>query len=301
MRARPLPQGSFAHAAYEVARKEVMQHLRTKRLLIMAVLLSLSLIFITFYVGPKIMRDGVPGSGVTARENFALLVFFSTFFVGGYFFIQLLAIVLTSDAVCSEWSNRTIFLLLSKPVSRHAFVTGKFVGSVVTVAATILVLFTLDYGLMQGFYPDAPSAAEVRGFLGALLVLMLGAAAFSSLALFFSTITKSTVMSLLATLGAWIIVFPLVSQIGFFSVVFGDSTFQGDFDEPGIDNWRYLSPGADMGVAGKLLVPEKAARQGLDFISTAPVHTSWAVMSLLVHTALWFGLSLWVVQRRNFE
>ncbi len=290
----------FLRTGWEVARKEILQHFRTKRLLIIGALLVLSLVLITLVFGPRILRGFDLGEAGVAGENFALLIYFSTFFVGGYFFIQLLAIVLTSDAVCSEWSSRTIFLLLSKPVARSAFVFGKFLGSFLTVAGTLVVLFSLDYAFMQGVYEGAPTAAEVGGFFGALGILVLGAAAFSSLALFFSTLSRSTVMSLLFTLGAWIIVFPLVAQIGLFSSL-ADRGFDGDLTSPQVDWSRYLSPGAAMGVAGKALVTDDGMREALDFVSSAPAHTGWAIFALVVHTFLWFGLSFLIVQRRNFE
>lgn len=292
---------TFWNATYEIARKEFMQHLRTKRLLIIGTLLVLSLVLMTLVVGVRFVGDlGGDQVDATASEHIVMLFYFSTFFVGGYFFIQLLAIVLTADAVCSEWSNRTIFLLLSKPVSRAAFVTGKFLGSLFTVSVTILVLFSLDYLVLNFLLDGGPSGEEVLGFFGALGVLILGAAAFTSLSLFFSTLTKSNVVSLLLTLGAWIIVLPLVGQIGFFSTI-GDENFEGDFDDVRIDWSRYLNPGADMSVAGKVLVPDEGDRGLLEFLAFPPKHSGWALAALGGHTVGWFLLSLLVVQRRNFE
>jgi ABC-type transport system involved in multi-copper enzyme maturation permease subunit len=291
----------FANAMWEVARKEVLQHIRTKRLLIIGGLLAASLVLITLVFGPMISRgfdEEVDGVGGVARENFAMAIYFSAFFVGGYFFIQLLSIVLTADAVCSEWANRTIFLLLSKPVSRTSFVLGKFLGSLATIAGTILVLFSVDYAVMQGLYEGSPTADEVQGFIQAVLVLILGAAAFAAVALFFSTLTRSTVMSLLFTLGAWIIVFPLIAQIGLFTTI-GDSDFRGDFDDPRVDWSRYLSPSSCMQVASRFLTEEGGALLGM--IGSAPAKTGLALVALTLHIGFWLTLSLLIVQRRNFE
>ncbi len=290
---------TFWHGAYEVARKEVLQHVRTKRLFIIGGLLIASLAFITLFVGPRFLANQEDIGG-TSLENFVFLIYFSTLFVGGYFFIQLLAIVLTADAVCSEWSSRTIFLLLSKPVSRMSFLIGKFAGSVLTIAMTILVLFSLDYLVMQPFYDGSPSANEVGRFFGAVGILILGAAAFASVALFFSTLSRSTVVSLLLTLAMWIIVFPLITNLGLFTTI-GDRDFDGDFDSPRIDWSRYLSPGAAMSIAGEILVKDDSTRAAFEFLSGTPAHMSWAIVALVAHTVIWFGLSLLIVQRRNFE
>lgn len=294
----PNPPNPFWNAVLQVARKEVLQHIRTKRLLIIGGLLALSLALITLVFGPAILR-GIPSAGV-AKENVVFLAYFSVFFIGGYFFLQLLPIVLTADAVCSEWANRTVFLLLSKPVSRSAFVLGKLLGSYVTVAATVVVLFGLDYALMQGFYSGSPSGGEVLGFVEALGVLILGAGAFAAIALFFSTLTRSTVLSLLMTLGVWIMVLPLLGQVGLFAAL-GDRSFNGDLSASRIDNWRYLSPGSDMAVAGKFLVPDAQVRDALSFLSQAPNSNALAILSLVLYTGAFLGLSLLVVQRRNFE
>lgn len=286
----------FWNATYEVARKEVLQHIRTKRLLIIAGLVVASLVLITAIVGPRFIEG--EGEVAVAAENFVLLLYFSTFFIGGYFFIQLLAIVLTADAVCSEWSSRTIFLLLSKPVSRTAFVLGKFLGSYVTVAVTLAVLFSLDYLAIQPLYAGSPSFQEVLGFFGAIGVLVLGAGAFTALALFFSTLTRSNVMALLLTLGSWIIIFPLLGQVGFFIELGQDNP---DMDSDSVRAWRYFNPGALMASAGEVLVADDEARSGLDFLSGAPKSLLGAVLGLLGHTAGWLALSLLVVNRRNFE
>lgn len=286
----------FMRGVYEVARKEVLQHFRTKRLLIIAALVVASLVLITMVVGPRIARGF--DLGVVATENFVLLMYFSTFLVGGYFFFQLMAIVLTADAVCSEWSNRTIFLLLSKPVSRVAFVLGKFLGSLVTVAGAIVVLLGLDYVVMQGLYSGSPTGEEVLGFLAAVGILALGAAAYCAIALFFSTITRSTVMALLFTLGMWIIIFPLLGQVGFFIELSHDPP---DLDSDLVDGWRYLNPGADMSAAGAQLVKSEDVRSFLDFLGQTPDSTPLAILALLAHIVGWTALSLLVVHRRNFE
>jgi ABC-type transport system involved in multi-copper enzyme maturation permease subunit len=286
----------FARSTYEVARKEVLQHIRTKRLLIIAGLIVLSLVLLTIVFGPDIARG--MDLEVVATENFVLLVYFSTFFIGGYFFLQLLAIVLTADAVCSEWSNKTLFLLLSKPVSRLAFVTGKFLGSYVSVSVTMVVLIGLDYLAIQGGYAGSPTGKEVLGFFGALGILVLGAAAYTSMALFFSTITRSTVMALLFTLGMWIIILPLLGQIGFF-IELGNE--QPDPNSDLAEGFRYLNPHNDMATAGKLLVSNNEVREVLDALSQSVDSVPLAVFALLVHTVVWFGLSAVVVLNRNFE
>jgi ABC-type transport system involved in multi-copper enzyme maturation permease subunit len=287
---------------YEVARKEVLQHIRTKRLLIIGLAMALLLLVATLVFGPNITH-AFTGPQPSSRENTVLAFYFGFGLIGGLVFTQLLAIVLTTDAVCSEWSNRTIFLLLSKPVSRTAFVLGKFLGNVAVLASTILVLFGLDYLLMQPLYPGSPDGAEVGGFLLTVLLVILGCVAWASIALFFSSLTKSTIMSTLLTLAMWIIVFPLVGSMGLFTHI-GE---QGvNLDSPKVQATLYFNPSSDMQAVIKLLLPHdngdfRDALRFLNFFNPAPNHVEWAVLALVAYTVVFLTASVLVVQRRNFE
>ncbi len=307
----------FLRATYEVARKEVLQHIRTKRLLIIAGIMLFLLVMVTLVFGPQVTKDANVGGGTgnsdhpftNALENMVLTVYFGVSLVGGLQFTQLLAIVLTGDAVCSEWSNRTIFLLLSKPVSRVAFVTGKLLGNLTTVFVTIGGLFILDYGLMQFFYAGSPDGAEVAGFFLMLVFILLGCAAFASISLFFSTITKSTLMSFLYTLGVWLIGFPILGSIGVFTSLRDaarDGTVQNFYDLPQVQAWLYLNPVADMQAGLRALLPHDTGDTAqflrlLNFFNGAPNDSGLAALMLVVYTLIFYGLSVLVVKRRNFE
>jgi ABC-type transport system involved in multi-copper enzyme maturation permease subunit len=285
---------------YEIARKEVLQAIRTKRLLVIGLVLVFLLVMVTLVFGPGVTRNAT-FTGVS-KEHVVLVFYFAIGLIGGLQFTQLLAIVITGDAICSEWSNRTIFLLLSKPVSRTSFVLGKFAGAAVTVCGTLAVLFTLDYLLMQPFYSGSPSGVEVAGFFGMLGIVLLGALAFAALSLFISTLTRSTVMSILLVLALWLILFPILGNIGFFGEL-GRSN--PDLGSDRVDAWRYINPAADMQTGARLLIPKGSdlgdAVTFLNVFQTAPKHVEVAILALLAHIVVWVGLALLVVRRRNFE
>lgn len=302
----------FARAVVEIARKEFMQHMRTKRVLIMGGLMALLLFAVTLYFGPNIVREFQAGSGTTtvggnSAENLVLAFYFGLGIIGGLSFTILLAIVLTADAVCSEWSSKTIFLLLSKPVSRDAFVLGKFLGNVITITAVIVSLFSLVYLLMQFRYDGSPSGSEVGAFLLTLFIVCLGASCFAAMALFFSTIFKSTIMSMLVSLGMWLIVFPLVGQIGFFTNLSKLDQRGVEYGTlPEVQAWLYLNPASDMQAVATLLVPNDNGSfteflRYIGLMSPAPQDAGMAIFALLAYTALFLVASLLVVRRRNFE
>lgn len=294
----------FWHATLEVARKEVLQLLRTKRMLGIALAFALTLLVMTIVL-PASVRSLLDlfdelGGGV-ATENAVMVFFLSGFlFLSGYFYIQLLPILLTADAVCSEWNQRTVFLLLSKPVPRPAFVVGKFLGLAGAISATVAALMLLDYGIVQFLFPGGPDAGDVGRFFGAVGILVLGVLAFSALALFFSTLTRSTVVSMLLAVTSWIIILPLLSRFDFL-IALARHGVEKTFTDPqaaGIGWSGYLSPGRAMEAAGSVLV----GGEPLAFLSAQEPLSVWgSVLALVIHTALWVTLALLIVQKRNFE
>lgn len=246
----------YGRAVYEVGRKEFLQHFRSKRLFITAVVLAAVLALATV-VGPYYLlqelernEEAHPGDTVYLEEerqdlapNMVLVFYLGAPLIGGYMFVQLIAILLTADAVCSEWRNRTIFLLLSKPVPRSAFLLGKYLGTVAALWSVIAALFLVDYAVMQAVLPG--NGLEDWGpFLAALGVILLGVAAYSGFAALTSSLTRSTMQSTLLALGAWLLVFPLVASIGFLAVA-GDDEFQaqGEYDWAGLEAACGQDPG----------------------------------------------------------
>ncbi len=298
------------HAIYEVARKEVLQHVRTKRLLIVAPIFILVMVVITIILpasfGNMFLR-GIRNNTEVALENYVFLLFASGFFIlSGFFYLQLLPMVLTVDSVCSEWSSRTIFLLLSKPVSRTSFVLGKFFGSAATVVVTVGPLMLLDYIVMDQFIPGGVDAGSFGRFLGFLGIVLLGCIAFTALSLLVSTLTRSMAAAYLMALAAWIFIFPLLGNLDTIVAVSqnGPAAFLAP-SQYGVGWAVYLSPGESMRAAQNALAPhlggaDSAFIQRL-FGFGAQGDPVWAAVALLVQTALFLGVSVLVVNRRNFE
>ncbi len=298
---------SFASATYEVARKEVLQLLRTKRLMGVGIALILSLLLLTIFVPSWFLTaeelQDLTGTTGLPPANFILLFFLSgLFLLSGFFFIQLLPILLTADAVCSEWQNRTIFLLLSKPVPRQAFVLGKFLGIAGSIAVFVSVLLALDYVVMLGLFGSG-SAAGFGRFLGALGIIVLGVMAFSAVALFYSTLTRSSVVSMLLAVVSWIILFPLMARLDFFVALFrfGSRSFAMSNEEAGIGWSQYLSPGELMKSSSSVLVPGGGGDL-FGFLGGGQDVNGVAIsLALVAHIVVFVGLALLVVQRRDFE
>ena len=309
----------FWRSVYEIARKDVLQHIRTKRLLVIGIFFFVLLQVVTLVI-PLMFDQGQdnPSPGEPSTENMWFFIHLNASFFGGLFAIQLLSIVLTADAVCSEWGNRTIFLILSKPVSRTAFVVGKYLGSLMSILPLVLVLYVVQYFVMMAVYPGQPTGDEVVGFMQMLLMVVLGSMVIASVALFLSSLTRSTVMALVLTLLTAIILLPLLSAIGDITMTVDQiqaseqAAEDGVFDEeefPDPDEWKYdwshYFPGGTMAAAPGKLMPGQGeefegAFSGL-IPTSSPQRPGLAVVMGFVYTAMFVALSIWRVNKRNFE
>ncbi len=295
----------------EVARKEVRQMRRTKRLYIVGGILLFAMLLLSVLL-PAIlgrnefaaeMFDLIPGY----EANAAMLFFLSGVFVlGGYFLMQLMPVVLMSDAVCGEWSNKTLFLLLSKPVSRVDMVLGKYLGIGGTLTIGLCALLILDYFIVMLIVPGTPSGSAVLAFLSALILIALGIMAFAAVSLFFSALMRSTLVSTMMTVLMWIIVFPIIGRLDFIIALIRHGTdvfLTNDPESLGIGWSMYFSPGALMEMATPAILhgTEGEGELLLAFTGTNAGNFAGAAIGLLFHIVLWVGLAIVVVRNRDYE
>jgi ABC-type transport system involved in multi-copper enzyme maturation permease subunit len=101
-------------------------------------------------------------------------------------FAMLMAVFIGVGLIQPEVERRTVYALLAKPVRRHEFVLGKFLGALVVIAACIWLMggvFVLAIRFKQQIW--APE------LLSAVAILPLAAAIMMGLVMFFSTFTSS--------------------------------------------------------------------------------------------------------------
>ncbi|KFA93520.1 ABC transporter permease [Archangium violaceum] len=80
--------------------------------------------------------------------------------------LVLLAIFLSSGLISREIERRTIFLMVSKPLSRGAFLVGRLAGNMLTVTVLQLLMAALFFAMMS-FYesPISPAHLAAVGML----------------------------------------------------------------------------------------------------------------------------------------
>ena len=123
----------------------------------------------------------------------------------------LIAVFIGIGLVSKEVEKKSVFALLSKPVTRTQFILGKYLGlvltlvvnlSVMTVAyyAVLLYMDLTTYGAAKAAWP-AP-AVDPR-LLVAIVLIVAELALVTAVALFFSTFS-SPLLAALLTLGLWV-------------------------------------------------------------------------------------------------
>jgi ABC-type transport system involved in multi-copper enzyme maturation permease subunit len=122
----------------------------------------------------------------------------------------LIAVFIGIGLVSKEVERKSIYGLITKPISREQFILGKYAGLVFTLIANIAAMTLVMYGVL--FYMDRIAPAAVRlswpapamdpRLLIAVVLMLAELMVVTALALFFSTFS-SPLLSTLLTLGVW--------------------------------------------------------------------------------------------------
>ena len=123
-----------------VFRKEMWEHFRTWRLIVIGGIFAFVFIVISLYGG---ILSGGGSSELSFRGGansvLALVLAFTSFFPG------LMAIVIAYTSIVGERSRKSLILLVSKPVKRPALFLGKFLSSYFAIVLVYMVVMTVGY------------------------------------------------------------------------------------------------------------------------------------------------------------
>ncbi len=123
----------------------------------------------------------------------------------------LIAVFIGIGLVSKEVERRSIYSLLSKPVTRAQLVIGKYLGLVATLAANLAVMTMAYYAVLLYVEITAtpiakagwPAPAADPRLLVAVVLIFAELMLVTAVALFFSTFS-SPLLSALLTLGLWV-------------------------------------------------------------------------------------------------
>jgi ABC-type transport system involved in multi-copper enzyme maturation permease subunit len=127
-------------------------------------------------------------------------------------FGMLIAVFIGIGLVSKEVERKSVFGLLTKPVTRTQFILGKYLGLLVTLTVNLTVM-TVAYYLVL-YYMHLTATPEMRASwampaldprqLAAIALTMGELAVITAVALFFSTFS-SPLLAALLTIGLWVV------------------------------------------------------------------------------------------------
>jgi ABC-2 type transport system permease protein len=187
-------------------RKELRESLRTNRLLVVVAIFAVLGIIspVTAKYTPELLKSlGSGGSGVTIIVSTPTVKDAITQFIknvaGTGIFV---AILLPMGLVAREKERGTAAFVLTKPLTRPAFLTAKLValGLTLTVGVAVGALATYWYTALL-FAP-----ISVPGFLAASLLVLLSLLVYASFTFLGSTLLNAQLPAVAIGLAGWIIV-----------------------------------------------------------------------------------------------
>ncbi|MDP2601740.1 MAG: ABC transporter permease [Deltaproteobacteria bacterium] len=192
--------------------KELADHFRSWRFLILLILILLIGLWATYASGQAIRQntDTIPAHYVfllllTSSET----VFSLATFLG--FFGPLVGITLGFDSISGEYARGTLSRVLSQPIYRDGLINGKFFAGLATVAVLWGSILLLVIGLGITLLGFPPNAEELWRMLIFTAVGVFYVGFWLALALLFSLLFQKTVTAALASMAVWLFMSLFVS------------------------------------------------------------------------------------------
>ena len=270
--------GSLAQVGI-IAKYNFLNYFRARRFYVMLAIVLIITVLYTAALGYY-----RPAGLVGARAD--PLTFYSTIWGS---FISLLVILATAffggDAISSEFQNRTGYFLVPNPIRRSAIYVGKWLAA---LTASTIMLFLYSLILMANGLYYFPGTLP-NEFLQAILFAWIYLVAALSLAFAFSSLFKSSSISIFMSVILLLIAFPIVDAVSslianvepWFSITYGAQIIP-----------QVLSKSSSALTGG----PGARAVGGL-FVPTIPEGLEILAAYFLVCAIL----GLWLFQRKEFS
>jgi len=201
---RRVREGSPWTGLGAVLAKEMADQLSSARMRILEGLIVLTSIA-AVYGAIRNLRTTV------AQDAFLFLRLFTTAqeplpaFVGFLaFLVPLIAISLAFDSVNGELNARTMARVLSQPIYRDAFLLGKFLAGLATLALVLSAIWLLIFGLGLVTLGVPPSGEEVARSLWFLLLTIFYGGVWLAMGMVFSVVFRQPATAALASIAVWL-------------------------------------------------------------------------------------------------
>ena len=183
----------------------------------------------TLLVATHVFRDSIRDKVLYSIVAFAVILMASSFLIGQLtagqdvkiikdlglaamsLFGLFIAIFIGVGLVAREIERRSIYAVLAKPVRRHEFIVGKYLGLVATLVVNLAIMTVAYYGVLEYMALVLPAEAFKAGppaldprLLVAVALIGAELALVTAVALFWSTFSSSALLSAGLTAGFWV-------------------------------------------------------------------------------------------------
>jgi len=199
---------------YAVFRKELSDHLSSKRFIILFMLVFLSAMF-AIYIAIQTIRSVVSPTTeaifikifTTSGDNLPSFLFFLSLF------IPIVGIALGFDAINNERNSGNLSRLMSQPIYRDSVINGKFLAGLTVLAIMVGGVCLIVGGLGLRIVGVPPNGEEIVRLMAFIFVSLVYGAFWMALAVLFSVFFRRTATSMLASLAVWIFFFFFLAVI----------------------------------------------------------------------------------------
>jgi len=209
------------------------------------------------------------------------------------FVIVLSAAFFGGDAISSEFQNRTGYFLVPNPIRRSAIYVGKYLAALIACSIILGMFALIMIGNVLYYFPSAPFPAE---FLQSLAFSWVYLIAVLSLAFAFSSLFKSSSISILMSVILLLFVFNVVDEVAvivanvepWFSITYGAGIVANILTIPYPEHYNPNTLGTGTGPAARFRVPAYNATvpEGLAILAVY-----FVVMALV---------GLWLFEQKEF-
>jgi ABC-type transport system involved in multi-copper enzyme maturation permease subunit len=198
---------SLVQTTKVIAKKEIHELLRTRRLVIIGLLGVVSVLIVAIYHGHVLNSELVE---MVNTPEFGI--------VTGVFG-SILAIVLGYDAIAGEKRQKTLMFLLIQPIEKDAIFLGKFVSRVVAIAIVFFSIVSLGMVVQVVLSGNWPALEDVRRVYLHFLATFFGALCWLAFTFLFSSWLRTPVICLIAVILISMVVLPMLASILYWALM----------------------------------------------------------------------------------
>lgn len=197
----------MANPTLIISRKELRDHLTSKKFIIIVSLLILFYLASTSFT--RITGLRVEGVGLFRQAFMGLTSNIS-------FIAPLLGIALAYDALSSERERGTLRLLLARPIYRENIVNGKILGGFIAISIAIVTATIISSALTIVLWGAAPILGDLVRLAVFILLSIMFTMCYYSISFFFSSVLRKSSRSAIVSISIWVfftIILPIIAGL----------------------------------------------------------------------------------------